>query len=197
MKQEYYGLTIDQYINIVIAASTLLTLICTFFIIRESVRMRKMYITPDISMYLHFGEASPTLMFLTVENIGFGTACNVKFKIIKDYNFYKYKDDKLINHGIFNKGISDFYPKQKFRYFINDLSENNLEKIKENFLIQVSYHDVTNKSYKKTYDLKIEEFIGGSKFTPPESYIGRISYELEQIKKIYSKDLDSKSEQQN
>ncbi len=88
MEQHYYGLTVDQWINIVIAASTLLTLICTFFIIRESVRMRRMYITPDIGIYLHFGEASPSLLFLTVENIGFGTACDVKFKILSDYGFY-------------------------------------------------------------------------------------------------------------
>ena len=189
-------LTIDQWINLIIAGSTLLTLICTFFIIRESIQMRKMYITPDISMFLHFGEASPTLMFLTIENIGLGTACNVKFKIISDYNFYKSNDDKLVSNGIFDNGISNFYPRQKFRYFIDSLSENFNEKSKENFSIEVSYNDVTNKSYRKTYDLKIKEFLGGTNHTPPETYLGRISYELEEIKKLYKRDLELKEEKQ-
>ena len=129
-------LTIDQWINLIIAGSTLLTLICTFFIIRESIQMRKMYITPDISMFLHFGEASPTLMFLTIENIGLGTACNVKFKIINDYNFYKTNDDKLVSHGIFDDGISNFYPRQKFRYFIDSLSEILMKNRKRTLLLK-------------------------------------------------------------
>ncbi|HEX8575187.1 MAG TPA: hypothetical protein VF677_02735 [Flavobacterium sp.] len=186
--------TTDQWIDIIIAVSTLITLVFTFFIVRESARMRRMYITPDISIYLGFAEASPTLLFLNVENYGFGAATKVKFKIIDDYKYYQSDDEHLAKNGIFKNGLEYFYPRQKFRYFINSLADNNEEKIKERFLIEVKYQDLTGRKYKKIFDLKIVEYLGGSMITPPETYVGRISYELEKIKKLYEKDIELRSE---
>src|SRR5690554_3472620 len=96
-------MNISDVTNLIVAFAALMTSILTILIIRESRLMRKYYSTPEISIYLKFAEASPSLMFLYIENLGLGTAHQVEFKIIEDFKFYQRDAEKLVDKGVFNR----------------------------------------------------------------------------------------------
>ncbi|WP_073365144.1 hypothetical protein [Flavobacterium fontis] len=178
----------SDIINSVVALAAIGTIILTIMMIRESKLMRKFYTTPDINIFLEFAEASPTLLFIVIENSGAGTAIDVKFELIKDYNFYNDFDTlKLGNKGIIKNGVRNFYPKQKFRYFISSLDGDFEEKSSDSIKLKLNYKLENGKENSKFYELYIEEYLGGGMFTPGDTHIRQISYRLEQIQKDFNK----------
>ncbi|WP_291286318.1 hypothetical protein [Flavobacterium sp.] len=161
----FFGL--EFTIDYVTMWATIFTGVTTIFFIRESFLMRKSLSMPEISMYLKFGEAKPTLLYLIIENIGTGVARNVKFKILKNYQHYKYADDDLQQLGIIKSGLENFYPKQKFKYFINQTASSWEVKKHEQIIIEVSYDRYyilsSFRRRKRTYSMTIEQYAGGIK----------------------------------
>ncbi|SHF77550.1 hypothetical protein SAMN05444377_1193 [Flavobacterium fontis] len=182
------SMSTSDIINSVVALAAIGTIILTIMMIRESKLMRKFYTTPDINIFLEFAEASPTLLFIVIENSGAGTAIDVKFELIKDYNFYNDFDTlKLGNKGIIKNGVRNFYPKQKFRYFISSLDGDFEEKSSDSIKLKLNYKLENGKENSKFYELYIEEYLGGGMFTPGDTHIRQISYRLEQIQKDFNK----------
>lgn len=188
IKYFFYSMSTSDIINSIVAFAAIGTIILTFLMIRESKLMRKFYTTPDINVYLEFAEASPTLLFIVFENSGAGTATDVQFEIIKDYSFYNdFDTKKLACKGIIKNGIRNFYPKQKFRYFVSSLDGNFEEKSSDSIKLNVKYKLDNGKKVNKFHELIIEEYLGGGMFTPGDSHVRQISYRLEQIQKDFAK----------
>lgn len=184
----FYLMNTSDIINSVVAIAAIGTIILTILMIRESKLMREFYTTPDINIYLKFAEASPTLLFIIFENSGAGTAIDVNFELIKDYNYYNDFDTmKLKSKGIIKNGIRRFYPKQKFKYFISSLNENFEEKSTDSIKLNVTYKLDNGKKISKFHELFIEEYLGGGMHTPGDTHIRQISYRLEQIQKDFAK----------
>nr|WP_315177634.1 hypothetical protein [uncultured Flavobacterium sp.] len=184
----FYLMSTSDIINSVVACAAIGTIILTILMIRESKLMRKFYTTPDINIYLEFAEASPTLLFIVFENSGAGTAIDVQFDLIKDYSFYNDFDIiKLGTKGIIKNGIRNFYPKQKFRYFVSSLNGDFEEKSSDSIKLNVTYKLNNGKKVNKFHELFIEEYLGGGMFTPGDSHVRQISYRLEQIQKDFAK----------
>lgn len=184
----FYSMTTSDIINSVVAFAAMGTIVLTFLMIRESKLMRKFYTTPDIDIYLEFAEASPSLLFIIIENSGAGKAIDVKFDLVKDYSYYNDFDvRKLATKGIIKNGIRNFYPKQKFKYFVSSLEGNYELKSTDSIQLNVSYKLDNGKKIKKFYELFIEEYMGGGMHTPGDTHIRQISYRLEQIQKDFAK----------
>jgi hypothetical protein len=184
----FYAMTTSDIINSIVAIAALGTIILTILMIRESKLMRKFYTTPDINIYLEFAEASPSLLFIILENSGSGTAIDVNFDLIKDYSYYNDFDVwKLGTKGIIKNGIQRFYPKQKFKYFISSLDGDFEQKSTDSIKLKVKYKLDNGRQITKFHELFIEEYLGGGMYTPGDTHIRQISYRLEQIQKDFSK----------
>lgn len=168
----------------VVAFSTIIYAVLTWRLVSETKKTRKIQITPDIHAYFEMSETDATFIYLIIENIGYGVAKYVKFKIIKDFQFYDLEPQQLSSKGIFKTGLKYFYPKQKFKYLFTDLSKKYDEKIHDNIEISLTYNDISNYNYKKEINLTLDEITGMGKMRPPDSYIGRIAYEIKEIRKL-------------
>jgi hypothetical protein len=172
----------------IVAISTVIYAVLTSKLVKETRATRLLQITPDIQIYFEKAETETHFVYFIIENFGYGVALDVKLTIIKDFNRYDVEELRLSKMGSFKYGIRKFYPKQRFKYFFTNLTENHDDKINDWLEIEVSYKDIYEKDYKRNSRLKIDEILGtGKMVNPPDSYIGRIWYELSQIKEILKK----------
>lgn len=184
-------ITPDRIINSVIAFSTFLMVLVTCLMVIESKKTSLFQITPDINIYFKFAETESTYLFLFIENSGMGTAQNVRFKILQDFNYYL-KDHDIKTYGIIKRGIQNLYPKQKFKFLISETSKIYKEILGEELILEVFYENIKGRKYSRVYNLPVEAYLQSGKFTPPETYIGLISHELAQIKKLVSAMIPAK-----
>jgi hypothetical protein len=167
----------------IVTLSTVLYVIFTWNLVSESKKTREFQITPEISCRFDFNETDASHMYILIENVGIGTAQNLKFEVKKDFQNYQIPNLKPTELGIFKNGLTNFYPHQRFRYYVTDLSQNNDDKINDNIEFVVSYTNILGKKYSRPFNLKVAEVDGMGKLTPSETYLGRIAYELENIRK--------------
>ena len=182
----------DLIFSGVVAVSTIIYAILTWKLVSETRKTREFQTTPDISIFLEEAEAEIRHVYIVIENIGYGTAKNAKFQIMKNFLYYDYDYQNLITKGIFINGLSLFYPKQRYRYLISDMHQNYNEKYKDYIELEISYEDILENKYIKNVRLNFSDIVGTTQLTPPVTYKGRIAYELGEIKKILKEKAQSK-----
>lgn len=170
-----------------VAVSTIFYVILTAKLVKETRKTREMQITPNISVYLEEGEADITFLYIVFQNIGFGVAKDVSFKVISDIDHLDNEYNSLANKGIIKKGLKFFYPGQKFRYLFLHRNYNMIDKDLGLIELEVNYTNILGKKNSSFFTIDFKEFDGTSQLTPPNSYVGRISYELGEIRKILKK----------
>lgn len=175
----------------VVALSTVVYAILTATLVTESRKTRALQIAPNISIYLEEGEADITFLYIVFENIGFGVAKNVSFRIVKDLDFYSNEYNQISTKGIIDKGLKYFYPNQKFRYILTHRPSIPEENRNDSLEIEVKYDNILGKSESRVFKISLNEFDGTSQLTPPITYFGRISYELNEMRKLL-KDISKK-----
>lgn len=168
----------------VVAISAVVYSILTWRLVSETKKLREFQLTPDVNIFFERAEADASFVFVVFKNFGQGHAKNVRFKILKDFDSYDFEHLQLKDLRLIKDGIETFYSNQMHKYYLTDLSKESEQKRKSNFIIEVSYSSVNNKVVKKEFNLTFADIIGKSIFTPPETYVGRISYELNQIRKL-------------
>jgi hypothetical protein len=172
----------------IVTTSTVIYAILTHKLVKETKATRLLQITPDVQVYLEKAETDAHLVYLIIENLGYGVASEVKLTIIKDFNHYNNERLRLSNMGSFKHGLSSFYPKKRYKYFFTNLLENFENKVNDTIEIGVTFKDIYNKKYQRKFVLQINEILGtGMMVNPPDSFIGLISYELTEIKKKLDK----------
>ena len=173
----------------IVAISTVVYAILTSKLVKETRATRLMQITPDVQLYFEKAETETHFVYLIIENFGLGIASDVKFTIRKDFNKYDIEKLRLSNMGSFKHGIRNFYSKQRYKYFFTNLLEDYEDKINDQLEIEVSFRDIFDKEYNRTFILRIDEILGTGKMqNPPDSYIGKIWFELSEINKVLKKD---------
>jgi len=175
----------------IVAISTVVYAVLTWKLVSETRETRKLQITPDIHAYFEKSEVDASFVYLIIENIGYGIAKNVKFQITKDFQYYDFEIQKLADKGAFKSGVKNFYSKQRFRYLFTDLSKKYDEKIKDNVKFLITYEDIYKKVFTKDLNLSLDEITGMGIITPPDSYLGRVAYELKEIRNILKTDKKS------
>lgn len=171
-----------------VAMSTVVYALLTWKLVNETRKIREFQITPDINVYFEISETNASFFYIVIENMGLGVALNVNFNIKKDFQNYDDEFYKLSSKGIITKGLKNFYPKQRFRYFFTDLSHNHEKKLTDSINLQVSYEDILKGKYTKQFELILDEISGSSKFNPPDTYVGRIAHELHEIRTTLNKE---------
>src|SRR5437773_7713367 len=101
----------------VVAVSAIAYSILTSKLVSETRRMREFQITPDINIYFERSEADPSFTHIVFKNSGLGVAKNIKFEIIKNFQFYDNDAWNLTNKGIFQTGIDRFYSGQSIKFY--------------------------------------------------------------------------------
>lgn len=168
----------------VVAASTVVYAVLTWKLVKETKMIRKFQIKPDVRIYFERGEANDKLLFIIVENQGFGAALNVKFRVIKNLKSYPGEYFDIVGKGVFKHGIVSLYPNQKHRYFVLAIEKANYDKvIEESLIIKTTYQDITNKKFDFEFNLPVGETVGIGSSIPPDNYSGRVPFYLERIDK--------------
>jgi hypothetical protein len=181
--------TLNLLFSGIVAISTVVYAILTSKLVKETRATRLMQITPDVQLYFEKAETETHFVYFIIENFGLGIASDVKLTIIKDFTKYEIEKLRLSNMGSFKHGIRNFYPKQRFKYFFTDLLQNYEDKINDLLEIEVSFKDIFNKEYHRTFSLRIDEILGTGKMqNPPDSYLGKIWFELSEIKEMLKRD---------
>ena len=188
-------MTITDYIQItfsfLLVLATVVYVYFTYKLVQESRRSREMNLKPYLLAYFDSAETKPTLKFLNIQNVGNGPALNVRFKIIKDLEWGSKSDKSLNSLDFLNRNYTQFPPSFKFRNFITNMTDNIDLKMKSQIIIQCFYEDIFNKKYTETFTLNLSDGFGTGMLTPPETYIGLISYEIKKLNKTLAKVNDN------
>jgi hypothetical protein len=176
----------------IVAISTVVYSILTWKLVSETRRMREFQITPDVNIYFERSEADASFIHIVFKNSGLGYAKNVQFEILKNFENYDSEIWDIKTKGVIKKGLDSFYSTQSVKYYFTDLSQNNKQKLEDYLIIRTSFEDLNSKKYSKDIKLSLNEFTGTGVMNPPDNYLGRISYELSELKKLFKAEFSKK-----
>jgi hypothetical protein len=172
-------------LSVVVAACTIVYTFINGLMLIENKRLRKIKSMPLIIAYLKSTEDHKVLR-LCIKNVGEGVAKDVKVKIDGDYKAFGLEYRMLSNLGIMKYGLNIFPPQEQLAYLIDSWIEIGKRKDIENSHIDMSidYAGIDGKKYSNTYHLLPVQLSGQDYTSPPETYIGKIAYFMEQISKV-------------
>lgn len=145
-----------EFFNSTIALATILYAFLTYILVSETSKMRKAQTEPEISITAQPSEWYINLIDMVIENIGLGSARNIHFEVISDFECEKGKF--VSNIGYIKSGLDYFAPKQKLTFFLTSLDENFEEKKTKCIVIKASYQDKTNEHYYRTFTINFSQF---------------------------------------
>lgn len=172
---------VELILAIVVAVCTFVYTIINALMFWENRLTRLQKNKPFIIGYLKSSENHNTLN-LYIENIGEGYARDVKFHFKKDHKQFGLK--MLTDmYGCLKNGIESFPPNYKIEIIVDSYGEEfNLNDEGSYLLFDIKYQDIRKKKYVNTYRLPFNQ-IHGIYSNPPGTYIGQISYNLNEINK--------------
>ena len=180
----------DLALTSVLVISTIFLTIYTYKLVNEARIARKLSVQPHISIYLEHSETEITLLFLIIENTGQGPAYNLKFKIQKDIGEYQ-GTTKISERGIFKEGMKYCPTSYKKKYFLISTIGDYDKKMDEELIIDTEYDNSFNEKTNEIFRIRLKEQAKSSTLSIPDTYIGRISKNIEDIKKIIEKDKNN------
>jgi hypothetical protein len=169
----------------IVMLSTIVYAMLTWKLVKETKQMRISQYEPYIMFYLSKGETDTHLIFLNIINIGQGVGRNVTFEIIEDPML---KEAPITSLSFFTKGVKYFPPKKEYRHYLGSWQGMEKEDILSlNTIIKVCYEDIFKKKKEEVFSLSFSDIEIDAKFTPPETYIGMIGYNLKKIEESIGK----------
>jgi Ca2+/Na+ antiporter len=175
--------SILSFFEVVLVLATVVYVYFTFKLFVESRKSRESNLRPHIILYLESAETDPTSRFLIIQNAGPGVAKNLKFKIEKDFKPTTSYDRSPKERKFLTRNFQNFPPNYTMKSFILDTQNDFASKMKEYVIISCTYKDVLDNFYKDSFELHVKDSYGSTKMTPPDTYLGAISYQLEKIQK--------------
>jgi len=174
---------VELILSAVLAASTIIYTLINALMLCESKKSRYQRVTPLIISYLKLSENNK-LIQLYIENVGEGLAKDVTFNFIKDHNLFG-KDPVSEMYGFLKYGMHSF-PSRNIVHCIVDSPKRINFDLNPYLEIEINYKDLRNKAYRENYKLPFNQLKEINSETP-DSYIGQIPYQLEQINKKLDK----------
>ncbi len=167
----------------IVAIATVVYALLTWRLVSETKRMREVQTEPKISIIAQPREEWINFVDMIIQNIGFDTAYNIKFKIDPDF---EYRDGKFLSDlGFMKKGLAYLAPNQGLRFFLTSMVEKFEEKIDRPFEFEVIYENSIGKNFKETYSIDFSELVGLSQVGEPPMY--KIVKNLEKLQDSLSK----------
>ena len=166
----------------IVAISTIIYVFLTYKLAEQTRLSREFFLESHIIAYITNSEASSGIVNLVIENIGKGVAKNVKFEIIKDVESTKITNLKDL--GIFKNGIKYLPPDRRLKFTLTTLNKDTND-FQNSIIFKVRYSDALQKR-DSIFELEYSELEGMGRLVPPDTYLGRISYELSKFNKVYN-----------
>lgn len=175
---------LKEYLNLfltgILTISTVLLAIYTWLLVRETRKMRKEQIRPNISIFLKYAEVNPRIIFLVIENNGHGTAYDLKFNIEKDLNDYGAGSGKIGQIGIFKNGMKHCPAGYSNRFYLTEIINDYKGKMSEELIFKAHYNDAFNESIVEAFHICVNE-ISQNLRIDPDTHIGQITKSLSKI----------------
>lgn len=184
--------TLNFLLTAILVGTTVYYAFLTKKLVKETRLSREFHLEAHIIAYLTNSETTPDVVSLNVKNIGNGVAKNIRLNIIKDIEYVNAK--KLSEIGIFEREIGVFPPNHHSKFNLMSLIDENDKKSNDYIEFEVIYDDLVNKNKSHVFKLYFKHIKGIGKLTPPDNYVGMISYRLEKIEKLLERFL-KKNEQ--
>lgn len=176
----------ELILSIVIAVATVTYTITTILQVRESRKTRLLKTTPNIIPYLSRSEHKMSIK-LYIKNFGEGVAKDVKVKIIKDLDIFNKGYGYLSTVGIAENGLNYFPPNYKMEFFLG-YKDKIYEFHKDDRIeMELTYKSLSNVEIKQKFELPLNQILGETRSKPPDTYIGRVAYFLDEIRKELKK----------
>ncbi|WP_295991743.1 hypothetical protein [uncultured Alistipes sp.] len=173
---------IELILSIVLAASTVCYTVINLMMWFESRATRKQKISPFIVAYLQSTD-NHNVEVLHIKNIGEGYAKDVRFKVIKDYKRFGDSNLLLSECGAIKRGISSFPPQHEITYYIESWCDIGEKNICDAIELEITYKRMDGKTLYNEYNLPLNELTDQNYSNPPETFMGRIPYYLNEINK--------------
>jgi len=137
---------LNKYSSLILVLATVIYVIFTYILSRETTKLREVETTPFIS--LHFDITFPAVSHskIIIKNIGKAPAYNISFDVDEKYM-------GLFNGYTFKNSISYFAPNQEFHILAEGFSKLN-EKGYENIPITVNYQSKDKRVMSDTFNLE-------------------------------------------
>jgi hypothetical protein len=179
---------IDIILTLVLTVATVFLAVYTWQLVKETRIARKAQVQPYISIYLKEAETDVTLLFIIIENIGQGTAHDLKFKIQRDISDYGNEAHKIGQRGLFAEGMKFCPAGYAKKYFLIEMTKNSEAKMMEELIITATYKNIFQEIFHETFHIRLKEQSESSSISPADTYIGRIAQSLQEIEKNILKD---------
>lgn len=171
---------VEIVLSIVLAVSTVLYTLINFFMLIESKNVRKQKISPLLVAYLS-STKDHSMHVLKFKNIGEGLAKNVRVVVLKDYKQFGGKGSFISDFGIVKNGFNFFPPQFELQFYLDDPVEIFENSRDGEISLEMSYENIYGKKFTEVFVLPFNQMFGLNYSTPPETYIGKISFYLKKI----------------
>lgn len=171
---------VEIVLSVVLAASTVLYTLINFFMLKESKRVRKQKVSPLLVAYISSTE-DHAMYVLKIKNIGEGLAKNVRVVVIKDYKQFGGNGSLISDFGIVKNGFNFFPPQHELQFYVDNPVEIYNNNRDGEISLEISYDNIYGKSFSEVFTLPFSQMFGVNYSTPPETYLGKISYYVQKI----------------
>lgn len=165
--------------SLIVTGATVFYAILTRRLVTETRKMREAQTEPNIFIGLKSKEEYISLADLVVQNIGLGTAYNLKFDVNPDFEYYK--GHKFSDIEIIKNGLNYLAPNNKITYFLTSLIGRIKELGKVSVEVGVKYENCLGKIYQQKFLLDFSELFGLRTIGEPP--LQKVAKELEKIQK--------------
>jgi hypothetical protein len=167
----------------VVAISTIVYVVYTIKLTKETRLSREFFLDSHIITYLTIQETNDHFVDLKIKTIGKGVARNVKLTLLNKFDADFPNSEGFLNKGLFSSGLTYFPPDYEITYLIA-LKRSNEHRTLE---IKIEYSDALSKNKIEYTTLKFAELEGIGKMNPPRTFEATISYELSKLNEILKK----------
>ncbi len=162
----------------VVMGATVVYAVLTWFLVRETKKLRKVETDPNISIYLEPQEQWISLMDLVIQNNGRGAAYDVRFEISPDFEC---REGEHLSSNPFMQHVRYLAPGQKLKLFLASAVEVLPRATGKAFTMTASYRSATGQAFKEEFNLDFEHFRG--MVTVAKSPLYKIADLLEKIQR--------------
>ena len=141
--------------SLIVTLSTVCYVFLTKSLVSETKKMRKAQTAPNIFVSIKSKEEYPGIVDLIVQNIGLGTAYNLRFDVNPDFEYekgHKFSDIKLIKQG-----LNYLAPNNKFTDFLTSIIGRIDELGKIATEVSVKYENCLGDSHQQKFLLDFSE----------------------------------------
>ncbi|MBI5374209.1 MAG: hypothetical protein HZA77_02170 [Candidatus Schekmanbacteria bacterium] len=165
----------------IVALSTVVYAILTFFLVKETRKLREAQTEPRVDVTYRMLEIGLSFIDIVVRNTGNGPAYDIKFEIIPETNSLSTRSliEELNDKSFIRNGIKYLSIGQELRSYFTNLRDDFEGKTSAIIRIKVTFKSKTNQTYREEYLIDFSEMKGMERLGEPP--LNKIAYQIEKI----------------